>query len=97
MQVQETMPGAWLVDNVAVLYYPGDWWGCGACHRTWIYAESGPTPCAHIAAVLEWDDVTECQNPEADCVGIACESVRIDGVPTPLCPEHITRLRKVNS
>jgi hypothetical protein len=47
--------------------------------------------------VLEWDDVTECQNPEADCVGIACESVRIDGVPTPLCPEHITRLRKVNA
>lgn len=99
-KVFETIPGSWAVGGVAVSLYRSGQWRCG------VHGWQAPTdkPCEHVALVEQHPSVTRCEwareiapdGFEKDCGEIACDSVRVEGAPTALCPRHLYQLSKAN-
>ena len=102
MKAKEVMPGTWMVDyhydhttvkGIGVYLYAAGYWRCELCG----VLQNSDIFCPHLEAVLNSTPTRCCDLEHPDCHEIACGDYRVDGVWTPLCPEHATALEKITA
>lgn len=93
-KVKERIPGSWSVTDYELKTYDVELWTHGLwrcpCRDGWQVTGGH---CPHVGAVLVHDQVTRCADLDG-CRGISCGSWRVDGAPTPLCPQHASEMAR---